>query len=461
MIILEIKCLKRASWLEASKFEQEGDFSVDEVYAPVAKITTVRLLLALSNKFNLFIHQVDICNAFLNGHLSGNVYINVPDGIYPDLDCNENVLKLSKALYGLKQAPKLWSSEFNKFICASGFVSSASDECLYIYSKDGVIVYLLLYVDDILICSKNLKDIEDIKSKINSKFKCRDLKVIKKFLGINVEYEKDGGVLKIGQIDLINKVAARFNVTDSHPVLTPIEKGIKLVRCSDKSKVTSKPYRELVGCLVYIMLSSRPDICFSISYFSQFQDGATDEHFKYLLRVLKYVYTTRDSKLTYNRVASNVCLEVYCDTDWANCIETRRSVSGCCALIYGSPILWFSRKQNLVTLSSTEAEMVALCSSVRETVWLKRILSEFNIDCNENCFIYEDNQSCIDLIKNGRWNSRRSKHIDTEYRFVVEKYCIDHFIVKYVPSSLQKADFFTKAESRINFYSFRNMLNLM
>ncbi len=453
--------------LVARGFEQNKDFRFEEIYSPVAKLSSVRILLSLSSHFKYHIHQLDICNAFLNGFVNDSIYLEIPDGVFPDVDRSRNVLLLNRSLYGLKEAPKLWNLEFSRFVTSIGFKQCSSDECLYIFRDDDSnnTVYLLLYVDDILLCSPNYDQLSKFKSLIKVKFKCKDFNRIKNFLGLNIDYNRERGVLKINQKNLICKIAKRFNVTDTINVVTPLEEKLFLERISDKSNVTRLPYRELVGCLMYVMLGSRPDICYAISFFSSFQDSASDVHFKYLMRVLKYLYQTRDLSLTFDSSKSTPVLEVYCDADWANCPETRRSYSGCCAFFYGNLVSWFSRKQHLVTLSSSESELIALCEASRESIWLKRLILELVpvIDQNNvmNFNIYEDSLSCLKLIQNQNWNGQRSKHIDVKYRFVSELYLNKSFNFSYVPSSNQVADLFTKSLGNIKFNHFVNLLNLL
>lgn len=212
---------------------------------------------------------------------------------------------------------------------------------------------------------------------------------------------------------------------------------------------------------MYIMLGSRPDICFAISYFSQFQDCATDTHFNHLIRVLKYLNIAKDFILTYDRSKSNVALEIYSDADWANCVETRRSISGGCGLVFGNLVSWFSRKQSSVTLSSTESELISLCEGVKEEIWLKRLLADLGVTVMNNCIIYEDNQSVLKLIKMSNWTSKRSKHVDMQYRFIVEKFVNRDFIFKYVMSNQQLADILTKSLTRVNFERLVKLLNLI
>lgn len=161
--------------------------------------------------------------------------------------------------------------------------------------------------NDILVCSKNLNIIEKYKKLIANKFKCKDLKSVNSFLGLDIKYSKENRILRFNQTKLIEKVIIGFNVTDSYIVYTPVWRKIcNWNHCFDKSKVTSKPYRELVGCLMYLMMGSRPDICYMVSYFSQFQDSATNVHYNHLIRVLKYLKSTKELSLTFDRNKNDV-----------------------------------------------------------------------------------------------------------------------------------------------------------
>ncbi len=364
-------------------------------------------------------------------------------------------------MYGLQQSPKAWNEEFNKFMSSLGFKRSDADECLYIYNSKGICTYLLLYVDDIVLCSKNLNNVEIFKTRIAEKFRSRDLGNVRNFLGLHIDYNRCDGILKINQSSLITNVAQRFRVSNSKQVYSPIESKLDLSEGNGKQGLTKLPYRGLVGCLMYIMLGSRPDICYAISYYAQFMDRATDEHFGYLLRVLEYLVTTKNLALTFSRNNSDVALELYSDANWANCPVTRRSVSGCCAFVYGNLVSWFSRKQAIVTLSSSESELVALCDGSREAIWLKRLLRDLNVNVINNCVIYEDSQSCLKLIKNSNWNACRSKHIDTKFKFVSDLFTNNEFIFEYIPTECQLGDLFTKGIGNVKFKSFVRKLNML
>lgn len=445
--------------LVARGFEQENIFN--SLYSPVAKMSTIRTLLAISNVKGFYIHCLDFCNAFLNGLLEEEVYLEIPEGTKQN---SSKVLLLKKALYGLKQAPKLWNQEFNSFICKLGFYPSKADRCLYIKKlPNNDVVYLAIYVDDIILSSANLDTISEIKRVIGEKYKCKDLGEIRSFLGLSVNYNRNEAILQIDQEKMIERVAEKFRVSNCNNVLTPMEEKLVLHPCKDPKQLTKYPYRELIGSLMYLMLGTRPDICFAVSFFSQFQDSATDIHFQQLLRVLKYVYSTRSLKLTYTaKNLNSEILSVYSDADWANCMFSRRSFSGCCAFVFGNLVSWSCRKQSLVALSSTESEIIALCECTTEAVWLQRLVADFNYVLNsENAVIYGDNQNSLRLVTEGNWDSKRSKHIDTKFRFVCDVFNNNYFNYKYKGTEYQIADLFTKSLGKVRFLNFRSMLSLI
>lgn len=201
------------------------------------------------------------------------------------------------------------------------------------------------------------------------------------------------------------------------------------------------------------MLSTRPDTCFSISFFSQFAIGTSDHHFKHLLRVLKYLFFTKARNFTYTRKATVVSIiEIYSDAGWGNCPETSRAFSGAVVFVCGNLTNWYSKKQSSVALSSTESEIVAVCEAIPEAIWTRRQLLDLGkkFDENSRCIIYEDNQSCLKFIADN-WNSKRSKHADVKYRFIRDIVEAGLFKFKYVESSCQLTNVFTKNLSQIKF----------
>lgn len=426
------------------------DFS--ETYAPVARLPSVRLFLCLANKDNMHVTQLDVKCAFLNGDLKEDIYMWAPEGLNVEGDI---VCKLNKTLYGLKQAPMEWNHKFNECMKSLGFYQCKADQCLYVLNTNNVIVYLILYVDDVLLASKCLDVLNKIKESLMSTFKMRDLGKVSSFLGIRVQQSEQG--LFLNQEVYINKVISKFDMThaSNQKVKTPLEPNPNLA-LQGECIVGSKPYRSLIGNLMYACMSTRPDICAAINIYSQYQVTATLNHWKGLKRILRYLRGTPEWGLWY-RGSSEHPLELYVDADFAN-EPGRKSVSGFIVKMYGDSIHWGTRKQTSVALSSTEAEFVALATGVSELLWLKTLISELGINVDRPINVYEDNQSCIFALNN--WEVKRLKHIDIKYNFVKDL-CRNKIInVQYLSTTEQPADVMTKGLPCDQFVKHRENLGM-
>lgn len=431
-----------------AKGYQTNDFT--ETYSPVGKLTTLRSLLVIANQENLEIEQMDVKTAFLHGELQEEIYMNLPE------EKGDMVCKLNRSIYGLKQSPRCWNQAFHEYMCKKGFQCSDYDNCLYISSENGVNIYVFLYVDDILIMCKSEKKISELKSELGKQFEMVSLGPVKKFLGMEIERDYERKVLKIHQKSYVEKVLQKFKMQDCNTVSTPCEMNLKLEKTEDY--LCSKPYRELIGCIIYLVVCTRPDLSYTVNYFSRFQNNASDEHYNYLKRVLRYLKLTVDFGLVYkDRGYKNVVLG-YCDADWASDIVDRRSVSGYCLMLYNNIVSWCTQKQKTVSLSTAEAEYMALGLICCEAIWFKGFLNQIGINC-ETVFVCEDNQSCIHIAKN-RENSRRVKHIDIKYHFIRNLIEDGLIVLKYVGSSDQLADIFTKALCKPTFNHLRNLIGV-
>lgn len=434
---------------------QKEGFDYTETYAPVAKLATLRILLAIAVQFKMHIHQMDVKSAFLNGDLNEDIYMLQPSGFTK----GSKVCKLKKSIYGLKQASRMWNEKFNKFILRIGFKRSASDSCLYTKIEKGIRCYILLYVDDVLVVCDNLEMTEEIKRQLAAEFEMTDVGEVDTFLGMHIEYDRENGVMKLSQEQYLKNVVRKFGMEDCKSVATPIEKGLQL-NAGDKSGDSKAPYRELIGCLTYATLTTRPDLCAATNYFSRFQSCYTNEHFTHAKRILRYVHGTTDLKLEYRRKEKAEVLVGYADSDWAGDANDCKSTSGFVFKLYGNTVTWSTHKQAVVSQSSTEAEYAAVVEAMNEAEWINELLRELNIETNEPITINEDNQSCIKVAEKQK-NHRRMKHVAVKYHVVrdtIEKGLVK---LKYIPTGEQIADIMTKGLGRIQFEKLRSYLNLV
>lgn len=257
----------------------------------------------------------------------------------------------------------------------------------------------------------------------------------------------------LSQKTYIQRMLERFGMENCIPIKTPIE-----IKPPDRNPVlpiitSKKPYRELVGCLMHLMLATRPDLCFSVAFHSRFQSNASESGWKSLKRVLRYLQGTKDYGLFFPKNCETQ-ISAFADADWGNSQE-RKSTSGFVVKVFGATVSWASRKQRITALSSTEAEFIALASATCEVMWLKTLLSEMEIN-SQVPTIYEDNQSCIHHCL--KWDSKRLKHVDIKYNFVKDLVQTKRIDLKYVSSENQIADIMTKGLCNNKFCNFRNLL---
>lgn len=374
------------------------------------------------------------------GEIGENVYIRLPDGAYEN---ENNVVKLNKSLYGLKKSPKYWNDKFNSVILREGFKRSKCDSCLY--SKcDGKEqnMYVLIYVDDLLIFGSNEIEIKNLKLILSKEFEMKDLGLISEFLGINVKQNLKTNVTEICQKKYLENVLKRFNMYECKPVSTPMDYNFNISDLENKncSQYAENMCRKIIGCLMYAVSGTRPDICVAMSILSRYQDRANDALLVALKRVLRYVKHTINYKLIFK--CTNEKLIGYCDANWGGDVRDRKSTTGYCFMFSGCLISWCSKKQNIVSISSTESEYVAMSMAGAEACWLINLLSDFKIRDVSPVHMYCDNQSAI-MIANTN-SVKRLKHIDIKYHFIRELVENNKICIQYVSTEEQVADMFTK-----------------
>ncbi|GJU81748.1 zinc finger, CCHC-type containing protein [Tanacetum coccineum] len=308
----------------------------------VTRISTIRLLIAMASIHNLIIHHMYVKIDFLNRELEEEVYMNQPLGFI--LLGNENkVCKLIKSLYGLKQAP-------NKFD-ASG---------------KGVII--CLYVNDMLIFGTDQVQVDLTKEFLSSRFSMKDMGEADVILGIRIKHKSNG--IAISQSHYIEKVLKKFNYFDCTPVSTPLDTCEKLMPNRGVA-VTQLEYSRVIGCLMYAMTCTRPDIAFSVGKLSRYTSNPGTQHWQAIQMVLKYLTKTMDYRPVYSGYPS--VLEGYTDASWINNTEDNSSTSDWVFLLGGGAISWASKKQTCITDSATESEFVALAAAGKEAKWLKNL----------------------------------------------------------------------------------------
>lgn len=428
---------------------------LEDIYSPVAKTQTLKVLLSYCCQNGLLIEQMDVETAFLNGNVKSKVLVKQPEGYD---DGTDRVCLLNKALYGLRESPRAWYECLDDYLSKLGFVRSEHDYCLYMLKGKDETIYLIIFVDDLLICCKNRKNLDLIKSLLKERFQMKDLGKISTYLDINIEYDETKHEILVDQEKYIESLAKKYQIEEAKLYKTPMEQNLKLEPAEELNG--NLRYRNLIGALLYISSGTRLDISYSVNYLSRFQNCFNETHYKYALRVLKYLYLTKELKLRFKRNDNGDILECYVDADWAgDCID-RKSTTGYLVKLYGNVIYWKSRKQGSVTKSSTAAEYVALSEAVSEILLIKDLLNDFNIKIEKPVKIYEDNSGAVSIAKYGNL-TKNSKYIEVHYHFINENYVNGIIDIVKVSSEKNSADILTKALGRVRFENLRELLNLI
>ncbi|CAH2207849.1 jg3075, partial [Pararge aegeria aegeria] len=451
------KPLRYKARLVARGFSQEYLTDYNETFAPVARIASFRFIISFANQFNLLVHHMDVKTAFLNGKLKEEIFMTVPEGVF---NKNNYVCKLNKSIYGLKQAARCWFEVFEAALIKEGFQNSSVDRCIYILNKGDVSknIYVVLYVDDLVIVCGDIEIMENFKRYLMSKFEMTDLQDIKLFLGIKISRYNDK--ITLDQSAYIKTILNKFKMHECKPVHTPLENKLKYEALNSDEKYNA-PCRNVIGCIMYVMICTRPDLSSCINILSRYTNKNNKELWQCLKRVLRYLKGTADLKLTYRRCNYNNILCGYVDSDWGgNDTKDRKSTTGYLFKLFEQcTITWSTKKQMSVAASSTEAEYMALFEAVREALWLKSLAASININIVNPIIIYEDNNGCISIANNPT-NHKRTKHIDIKYHFSREQ--IEKNVIKlnYIPTGQQLADALTKPLPAITFHEMRRKMGL-
>ena len=443
--------VRRKSRLVARGFSQVEGVDYSETYAPVVKFTSVRVLLALVAAMDLLLHQMDVVTAFLNGDLREIVYMEQPQG-FEQGDRAKVVCRLKKSLYGLKQAPRQWYAKIDDFfVNYLGMSRNAADDCVYVRRQGGQLLIIALYVDDLLIACSDEVTLAETKRELSSRFKMKDLGESRIILGMDICRDREHRTLSVCQSRYAQKVIERFGLASARGQPTPMDPAIELMG-SDIS--TSEPYREAIGSLMYLMVGTRPDLAYCIGTLAKYVERPTELHWAAVKRVMRYVLHTKELGLVYGGTALEAP-EVYVDADWAGDHETRKSMSGFVAVMSGAAVAWCARQQEVVAMSSAESEYISLCTGVKETVWLRRLLSGLEVlsDVDKPTVVHVDNQAAIALAHTNAVN-RRNKHIDVRYHFTRQAVHDGIVQLQYCPTELMVADMLTKPLGRVKLVGF-------
>ena len=432
--------------LVARGFTQKFGIDYFDTFSPVARLASFRYILAIAARNDWDIDTFDFNGAYLNGELDPNeeIYLQPPPGY--DIE-GEYVKRLHKSLYGLKQAGRKWYDTLSRALTDLGFQVNQSDPGIFSAHDAEHITILAIHVDDCMITSSSSSLIAEYKTKLNEQYSLTDLGPIHWLLGIKITRNRDARTISLSQTTYIDTILSRFHLSDAKPTATPIVPGASLSKDNapaddtEAAHMQKTPYREAIGSLMYAAIATRPDISFAVSALSQFLNNPGEVHWEFVKRIFRYLAGTKTHTLTYGNEHHD--LIGYTDADGAS-QEHRHAISGFAFLIDRGAISWASRKQELVTLSTAEAEYVAATHAAKECIWLRKLSIPLFGSHSTPTTLYCDNQAALHLATDDNYHAR-TKHIDIRFHFIRQTITDGEINIEYCPTQAMTADILTKA----------------
>ena len=452
-------------------FKQVYGIDYFNTYAPVAAYNSVRIFVSLCASIDYEMDSIDVITAFLHAELEEEIYISIPDG-YPIKPGQEKmVLKLFKSLYGLKQSPYAWNKEIDRYLQSIGFKPTESERCIYVGRWGDATIYLLVYVDDIIIGAPDRIIMANVKCKINERFPSEDHGPLTFFLNMHFERDWKSHTVSIHQEPKIAKVindqrytkVDRLTITKSCKIPASSDIILSKFMCPtnpvEKERTSKLPYKSILGQLLYISITARPDIATAVSACGRYAQNPGQEHWDALIQIVRYLQGTRKLRLRLGG-ARLIELNACSDSDWAGNVDDRNSRTGYTISMGNSLITWSSKLQQSIAQSSTEAEYVALADCSRTLIWCRTLLSEMGFPQTKPSVIDQDNKSTIN-IANSYKQHPGIKHIDIKHHFIRDRIInLKDIVLQKKPTDEMQADLLTKQLSFPAFVRHRESFGL-
>ncbi|GJZ94894.1 retrovirus-related pol polyprotein from transposon TNT 1-94 [Tanacetum coccineum] len=398
--------------LVAQGYNQQEGIDFDETYAPVARLESIRILLAYACAHDFKLFQMDVKSAFLNGFINEEVYVAQPPR-FVDFEKPNHVFKLKKALYGLKQAPKAWYDRLKAFLLDHSYTMGLVDNTLFTKKKDSHIIIVQIYVDDIIFGSTCQDLCDDFSKIMHDEFEMSMMGELNFFLGLQIKQFEDG--IFFNQSKYVKEMLKKFGLENTKPIKTPMSSETKLTRNEEGEPIDDTKYRGMIGSLLYLT-ASRPDIMFCVCLCARFQETHKTSHLEAVKRIFRYI-------------------------------------KGCCLT------LWMSKKQTALAISTTEAEYVSAEKACQQALWMKQDLVDYEVKLSDVPVLC-DNKGAIDLSKILVLHSR-AKHIEIRHHFLRNNIQNGNISIEKVASKDNIADILTKPLKREPFNLLRLSLGLM
>ncbi|CAI5954416.1 unnamed protein product [Closterium sp. NIES-64] len=446
----------------ARGFSQRQGVDYFQTFSPTPKMTTLRVLLHIAAQRDYELHSLDFSTAFLQGCLHEEIWLRRPPGFTGTFPPGTQ-WSLRRPVYGLRQAPREWHDTLRTTLAALGFAPSTADPSLFLRTDTSLPpFYILVYVDDLVFATADTAGLAYVKSELLKRHTCTDLGELRSYLGLQITRDRARRTITLTQSHMVQQVLQRFGFTYSSPQATPLPTRHSLSALpSDESVESSGPYAELVGCLMYLMTCTRPDLAYPLSILARYVAPGRHrpEHMAAAKRVLRYLCSTSGMGLVLGG-RSPVVLTGHADASWADDQATQRSSQGYTFSLGSGSVSWRSTRSSSVLGSSCEAEIYAGAMAAQELRWLTYLLTDLGEPPRSPPVLYVDNKAMLALCREQRLE-HRTKHIALRYFLARELQQRGQLRLAYVASEANTADVFTKALAPCDHQRFCTQLGLV
>ncbi|CAI7814480.1 unnamed protein product [Closterium sp. NIES-54] len=445
----------------ARGFSQRQGVDYFQTFSPTPKMTTLRVLLHVAAQRDYELHSLDFSTAFLQGSLHEEIWLRRPPGFTGSFPPGTQ-LSLRRPVYGLRQAPREWHDTLRTTLAALGFTPSTTDPSLFLRT-DTLLppFYILVYVDDLVFATADTAGLAHVKSELQKRHTCTDLGELRSYLGLQITRDRARRTITLTQSHMVQQVLQRFDFNYSSPQATPLSTRHSLSALPlDESVEPSGPYPKLVGCLMYLMTCTRPDLAYPLSILARYVAPGRHrlEHMAAAKRVLRYLCSTSGMGLVLGG-QSPVVLTGHADASWVDDQATQRSSQGYTLSLGSGSVSWRSTRSSSVLSSSCEAEIYAGSMATQELRWLTYLLTDLGEPPRSPPVLYVDNKAMLALCREHRLE-HRTKHIALRYFLARELQQRGQLRLAYVASQANTADIFTKALQPCDHQRFCTMLGL-
>ena len=442
---------------------QKYGVDFNRIFSTVVKASTLRLLLVIAAAHDFDLHQIDITQAYLQANVTEDLYMTVPPGMHAfDKENMPICCKLRRTLYGLRQSGREWGELLASFLIAFGFVRSSIDTCLFTFGSTASLLWVAIYVDDILLLSNDKTLRLRFMAAITKRFPTEDKGELQWLLGLSVTRDRANRTLSLSQelfvSDITQRFASHIAAGHSRRYDTPMQEGLLLDGTDSPTEGSPEydalapqrtVYPSIIGAILWLANMTRPDIAFAASQLARFLSNPGMAHYHAALRVLIYLDNTRDRSLVF-KPNTNHPLSAYVDSNWA----TKFSCTGGIFFFFGSPIFWFAKLQRSVSLSSAEAEFFGASLAAKELIFLRELiidLAKFGLfDIKSPSVLYCDSKSAIDISVDPV-AFKKTKHILRAAEFLRDLVLRCICVLEHLPGDRMPADMLTKPLSRAKF----------